>query len=274
MMRVRLGVMVLVLAACTDGVERSPEPSPQIPPEPEPEPVTRPLDELIADALLIAARDYWRWGRVDEIMRVAPAPCADPNTQILQTGVPSHIRRSRANDSEHGQKLYYLFAGLDGYSARDHYVGLEHDPSPIPLGFTIVKESWKAASEPNASIAKPKKTTLTPEPVTFVLHRDQPLYIGEQAELFIMIKLGPPDLEGTDAGWIYGTVTADGRIVTSMGKVEPCMDCHEAAPHERLFGLQTTRALVDIPNEVGDRTVSLEQLGLERANAPAELTPP
>jgi hypothetical protein len=51
-----------------------------------------------------------------------------------------------------------------------------------------------------------------------------------------MFKL-EPGTPGTDAGWVYGTVTPDGKQVTSAGRVESCMGCHQDAPHDRLFGL-------------------------------------
>src|SRR5690606_15988348 len=81
-----------------------------------------------------------------------------------------------------------------------------------------------------------------PAPITWVEHEGKRPDVGEQAELFVMAKLGGPELDGTDAGWIYGTLTPDGRTVTSAGRVQRCMDCHEAASHERLFGLQETKA--------------------------------
>jgi hypothetical protein len=58
----------------------------------------------------------------------------------------------------------------------------------------------------------------------------------EKAGLFVMFKVDPgtPD---TDEGWVYGTVTADGREVTSAGRVGSCLGCHQQAPHDRLFGL-------------------------------------
>jgi hypothetical protein len=46
-----------------------------------------------------------------------------------------------------------------------------------------------------------------------------------------------PKTKDTDNGWVYGTVTADGKKVTSSGKVESCMKCHQDAPHDRVFGL-------------------------------------
>jgi len=33
--------------------------------------------------------------------------------------------------------------------------------------------------------------------------------------------------------------------VTSAGRVASCMQCHEAAPHERLFGLQKDKRQED-----------------------------
>jgi hypothetical protein len=42
---------------------------------------------------------------------------------------------------------------------------------------------------------------------------------------------------GTDEGWVYGTVTPDGKDVTCAGRVASCMGCHADAPHDRLFGL-------------------------------------
>jgi hypothetical protein len=55
------------------------------------------------------------------------------------------------------------------------------------------------------------------------------------AGIYVMLKVqeGTP---GTDAGWLYGTVTAEGEV-TSAGRVASCMGCHVTAHHERLFGL-------------------------------------
>ena len=45
------------------------------------------------------------------------------------------------------------------------------------------------------------------------------------------------DTPGTDEGWVYGTVTADGKTVTSAGRVASCMKCHVQAKNDRLFGI-------------------------------------
>ena len=51
-----------------------------------------------------------------------------------------------------------------------------------------------------------------------------------------MMKLDPKT-PGADDGWVYGTVSADGKTVTSAGRVASCMKCHETRP-TRLFGLK------------------------------------
>jgi hypothetical protein len=58
---------------------------------------------------------------------------------------------------------------------------------------------------------------------------------AKPAGLFVMMKLDPKT-PGTDAGWVYGTLSADGKAVTAAGKVESCMKCHQDAKHDRLFG--------------------------------------
>jgi hypothetical protein len=56
-----------------------------------------------------------------------------------------------------------------------------------------------------------------------------------------MFRLDPAT-PGTDLGWVYGTLDADGARVTSSGRVQSCMGCHTQAPSERLFGIPYTGA--------------------------------
>jgi hypothetical protein len=86
---------------------------------------------------------------------------------------------------------------------------------PVPVGQVLVKEAW------------------VPEPMK---DKGEAPKAKEKAGLFIMFKLDP-ETPDTDEGWVYGTVTADGRTVTSAGRVGSCMGCHKKAPHDRLFGL-------------------------------------
>lgn len=214
-----------------------------------------PIDPRFTETLLTAAREYQAWGRVDEHPNLAPMLCRAP--QGLDFGFPSHARLSGADDAQHGRKLYYLYAGLEQQSVRHLYRALGTPAAePIPVGFVIVKQSWMAkpsaeaiSSEPGDAVEPDSKHDMAldqPSPITWVEHEGQRLDVGEQAELFVMAKLGDSELPGTDAGWIYGTLTPDGLTVTSAGRVQRCMDCHEAAAHERLFGLQETKAYAKV----------------------------
>jgi hypothetical protein len=98
-------------------------------------------------------------------------------------------------------------------SPKDGYT-LEGKPNPV--GQAIVKESWLPAEiDPHTG------TEVRP---------------SRKADMFIMYKVDPAT-PGTDRGWVYGTVTPDGKKVTSAGRVESCMRCHKDAPHDGLFGL-------------------------------------
>jgi hypothetical protein len=210
-----------------------------------------PIDPQFTDTMRRAAAEYREWGRVDERPNLAPMLCRAP--EGIDYGFPSHARRSTVDEGPHGQKLYYLFAGFSRYTARELYGSLgTPQAQEIPIGFTIVKQSWKAvaserpiANEP-VPVGETYLTTDAPAPITWVEHDGQRLEIGEQAELFVMAKVGAPDMPGTDAGWVYGTLDASGQTVTSAGLVSRCMECHESASHERLFGLQTTKAYATI----------------------------
>lgn len=60
--------------------------------------------------------------------------------------------------------------------------------------------------------------------------------LGDPLGLFVTFKLDP-STPGTGQGWVYGTVSAEGRSVTSSGPVESCMKCNADASLDRLFGL-------------------------------------
>ncbi|MFV8755912.1 hypothetical protein ACNOYE_35625 [Nannocystaceae bacterium ST9] len=285
-MRPTLAILTLALLACSPTNSTPPESSssespPADPPpvhvEAEADPGEAPIDARFTAGLLSAAQRYRGWGRVDERPNLAPMLCRAP--MGLDYGFPSHARLSQADDAEHGRKLYYLFAGLEGESARALYtsLGAPGTDATIPIGFTVVKQSWVAepSSPPaaNPAPAKPDAGSVAPvfdtssdppAPIDWVEHEGQRLAAGEQAELFVMTKVGAADMPGTDAGWIYGTLSADGLSVTSAGRVQRCMDCHEAATHERLFGLQKTKALVrPKPSPWGSEAELPPELGLE-----------
>ncbi|HTU16434.1 MAG TPA: hypothetical protein VMG10_00100 [Gemmataceae bacterium] len=187
--------------------------------------------------LLEIAATYPEYGRVDAPMRLAPTACEAASTAPLAA-----LRASASKDTQtHGRKLYSIFAKIH---TNELYVG--------QVGQIVVKESWlpeeiadngqvlQAVSHKVKVPAKgAKDSTKTVEIDDYYVpyvRKDGRLYqAGKKGPLFIMFKMDPktPD---TDEGWVYGTVTADGKEVTSAGRVESCMSCHRKAP-QRLFGL-------------------------------------
>jgi hypothetical protein len=189
-------------------------------------------DARHVDSVLRAAKSYAKWGRVDEHPNVAPALCRAPLPQDY--GAPAHARLSQSNDAPHGKKLYYLYA-----SERGRYLNKESD---LPVGFTVVKESFVATPTRDAPAHEPETNPdvpygAVPPPITTVVDDDgKRLKLGARTDLFVMVKVG--DAPGADDGWVFGTVAPDGTV-TSAGRVASCMGCHdESATREKLFGLR------------------------------------
>jgi len=167
--------------------------------------------------------------------------------------MPGRVAFSASKDEEtHGQKLYSLFA-----RNRQDYLALPIGKT-VAIGQVVVKESWLSEEitdpmqKPNREIdqgkvvrtAKPNSGSKQMQFGDGTDHFYPYAWKGEKvykatkpAALFIMMKLDPKT-PGTDAGWVYGTVTPDGKEVTSAGKIESCMGCHQEAKYDRLFGLQ------------------------------------
>jgi len=216
-------------------------PAPAVEPS---EPAT--LDERFVGALREAGAAYPAWGRVDERPNIAPGLCRMPMKGDY--GVSSHARLSGADDAPHGRKLYYLWA-----SDRWQYLSVGEGRA-VPVGFAIVKESFAARATPVEPTVAPGRERAgsvhalnigwTPPPVDRVEASDGTLYVGAPTGLYIMTKVAADAADGTDAGWVYGTIAADGTV-TSAGRVERCMACHDDTEHERLFGLQPTKVLVE-----------------------------
>lgn len=150
--------------------------------------------------ILEAARAYPAYGKVDDTSRWAPTDCAAPPP------APARLSASR-DEATHGRKLYYLFA-------KDRGAYLHSRELPQPPGQVVVKESWYPGIH----------ATL------------QPLVPGDPGPLFLMLKTGGAE---SDGGWIYATVSADRKTVTASGRIASCMECHEQAKNDRLFGLRS-----------------------------------
>src|SRR5262249_34055635 len=143
---------------------------------------------------------------------------------------PAEARTSASKDKEtHGQKLYFLFA-----RNRDAYLDLKSKPQPE--GQVIVKESWspkEATEDERAAYLRGPNVAATGIP--FARKHGNLNPPPRRADLSVMSKTA--DTADPDQGWVYGTVTADGKTVTSAGRVDSCMNCHRDAKHDHLFGL-------------------------------------
>ena len=224
MIRIIAALVMALAGACNStATHNSPTTATTVVDKPMAATVTAPseIDARFVPAMLAAAQSYLLWGRVDEQLREAPAPCAAAPSP---REVASHPRLSAASTGPHGRKLYYLWA-----SDRTIYTSR----APVPTGFAIVKESFVAEPGP------PLAAALSGNPMqTLTTASGEQLSVGARKDLFIMAKVAQTD--GTDDGWIYGTVAVDGTV-TSAGRVASCMGCHDKDAHyERLFGLATS----------------------------------
>jgi hypothetical protein len=181
-------------------------------------------DQRFAKIIKQAATDYQKWGRVDEAPNIAPELCRAPTP--ADYGQSARVHESAADDGPHHQKLFYLWASDKAAYLRQSTIG---------AGFAIIKQSFTSKRHVEAKPAASGVALYgTPAPIRWTQTPHGALEIDQPKELFIMAKT--KDVEGTDHGWIYGTVATDGTV-TSAGKVETCMHCHVEAPHGRLFGL-------------------------------------
>jgi hypothetical protein len=189
--------------------------------------------------LLEIAKSYKPFGRVDDDARWAPTLCRAPS-------LPA-VRFSASKDTKtHGQKLYSMFA-----KERKAYVAPPEKGQPV--GQVIVKQSWvpeeiahkgqggdpvrqKAKEAAKGKDAGSGATDKDDSFFPYARKSGKVYKASRQAELFIMYKLDP-STKDTDRGWVYGTVSADGKKVTAAGRLESCMKCHQKAAHDRVFGL-------------------------------------
>lgn len=169
-----------------------------------------------AQTIKAAAAGYRKWGRVDDRPNLAPALCRQPLP--ADHGATPQLRASDTDaGSPHGRKLYYLWS-----SSKHGYINA---PDKVPIGFTIVKESFAAAPDKRSTSAADDRVVVDGKPMT----------IGKPSGLFVMTKVADTAIEGSDDGWLYGTVAPDGSV-TSAGALKPCIECHQTRKG-RLFGL-------------------------------------
>ncbi|XYI03018.1 hypothetical protein ACMHYB_25985 [Sorangium sp. So ce1128] len=191
------------------------------------------VDARFAPLIASAFRDYKAWGRVDDELRWAPWLCRLP--------LPGRARMSAADDGGHARKLYSVFA-----RHRDRYPLVQTEaPVSQPVGQVLVKESYHPELVENAPELPDHRPSASSEVSGTPDHFDPYFRDGGRtyrasrfAGAYVVLKVAP-DVPGTDAGWVYGTVTPEGEV-TSAGRVASCMGCHVSARHERVFGIAPT----------------------------------
>jgi len=185
------------------------------------------------------AREYEAYGPADRVLRWAYVYCWSPTTKMENES--GQLRFSESSDSTtHGRKLFVVYARhvwdspRSSNLVRGSYITFPLESSPV--GQAIVKESW-IPEEIEDPLHSPASEQSGKGPHTQVVERDgQKFRAAHKGKLFMMYKLDPAT-PGTDNGWVYGVVSADGKQVLSAGRIESCMKCHVDAPHDRLFGL-------------------------------------
>jgi hypothetical protein len=195
--------------------------------------------------LLEIAAEYASYGRVDKELNWGPMLCAPfgvAQSPAEKTRPPEQekLRVSSSGDSgTHGRKLYFVFARqayrslTPGYSGRSYITGI----GVIDYrGQVIVKESWIPEEVTHGKPGHVEKTSQEKLPTELATRNGRTYRAARKGELFIMYKLDPKT-PGTDNGWVYGVVSADGKQVLNAGRIENCMKCHQDAPHDHLFGL-------------------------------------
>ena len=167
--------------------------------------------------LLEIAANYKGYEKAENRMRVAQVACAMP------TLPKSEYRFSRSDDADsHGMKLYLMYAAkLDPVTGSYTADKLQKETDQM-----IVKESWLA------EIAK-EDDRFSETVAGANGERYKP---GAKGPLFAMFQVDQKN-PLSDDGWVYGTLTPDGKTITGIGRITNCMACHQKAPHGRLFGL-------------------------------------
>jgi hypothetical protein len=231
MLRISLSLAMAALSALvlTSSVPGEGKPGPRT------EPPAINLEQFHA-RLLAIAQSYPLYGRLDNNVRWAPTFCRAPLAV-------AHVSASK-DTGTHGQKLYSLFVKIP-----EPYLELARQ---APVGQVIIKESWvpqevKDPARTRQDVLSRKLTVRTEDGkgvkeiqdrfLPYARKNDKLYHASRQGDLFIMYKLDPATPE-TDQGWVYGTVSADGKRVTSAGRVASCMSCHQQAKQDRLFGLK------------------------------------
>jgi hypothetical protein len=142
------------------------------------------------ESVLAAVADYRSYTKVADYPLWAPEMCAAPRPSVQ---FMSDATAGRA----HGQKLYFLW--VKDLAAYNPPRASMTEETPQGAGQIIVKETFHAIEGEGSIEANGKKYKA-----------------GERGPLFVMMRFDDKR-EGTDRGWIYATLTEDGKEVTSAG---------------------------------------------------------
>ena len=164
------------------------------------------------EPLLAVAAEYTKYTKRGDRLKWITGLCtAPPTLPMISSG---------QDGQTHGRKLYYLFVKDDkSYQALASATALQ------PAGQALVKESYRPIEVAEQQF----------EHWTGAQAKGRYFNRGEMYALFVMLKYDSTT-PGTHNGWVYGTLTPDGKFVTSQGKVESCIGCHDDAPHDQLYG--------------------------------------
>lgn len=247
-------VVALSLAACAPEPARTEVPAPAATPQVAATPAMTPAQGAAPEDAAPAgsiendprwhaivreiAAGYPQWGRVDDEMRWAPMLCRMPT--------PARARMSASGDeSTHGRKLYTLYARDPvAYGAAKSASPTPEQPGLKDISQVVVKEAFRPVELASDGVSR--RRDLQP-----AQHAGKTYEPGEALGIYMLFKPNAP-VAATDDGWVYATVAADLKTVTSAGKVASCMGCHQKiAGGGRLFGLQEKQALPPGPGPDG-----------------------
>lgn len=189
----------------------------------------------------------WGSGLGDALVQTepdrAPFDCRAPAWHVEPS--PSE---AKTGDEGHGHKLYYLYAkDVHAYRSQSglvlDVVGFEVVPPgpPVtaqPVGQIIVKEAWTDVAVGEGELVPPRPVALPGRAQDRTWIDGKTHRVGAKAALFAMLKVADHEVPGSDAGWVYATLTPDGDTVTSVGALPACMRCHTKAPSDRIFGVK------------------------------------
>lgn len=192
------------------------------------------------DALRIAAKSYKNWMRVSDMAHWAPTMCR-------AQGPASALNSQSEDDDTHGKKLYHLYCnvGMDYNFQPQYWIDTKagQKPSAFNAGIVVVKETWTPVEVDLASAREKGRVENfdVVYPPEYHVTATKAWKMGEQRDLFIMLRTDDKKMEGTDEGWVYAVVSKDGEEIRSAGRIDSCMGCHKEAKFERLFGPEWAR---------------------------------